>query len=146
MRRLPRFARGEMLSAEKINKIVEAIERAINITFKGAIADIDSQAGRVVVLNNGSGSGTPIMIAQTVGRHDLGSIQPVNLYTQTDEGEPVLQMDGASNPVTVNAVNMIANLAGGVYVYIADTIGTQTLWDIISGDPCLQGNTGGPSS
>lgn len=118
----------------------------LNITFKGAIADIDSQAGRVVVLNNGSGSGTPIMIAQTVGRHDLGSIQPVNLYTQTDEGEPVLQMDGASNPVTVNAVNMIANLAGGVYVYVSDIIGSGVLYDIIAGDPCLQGSTGGPNS
>lgn len=52
MRRLPRFARGEMLSAEKMNKIVEAIERAININFSGAVGDIDSPAGRVVVFPN----------------------------------------------------------------------------------------------
>jgi hypothetical protein len=41
-----------MLSAEKMNKIVEAIERAINISFSGAVGDIDSPAGRVVVFPN----------------------------------------------------------------------------------------------
>lgn len=89
--------------------------------------------------------GRPIWLAQTVGRHNVNTTQAVNLYYRDTNGNAQQQLDASNNPLTVQAVNMICNLAGGIWIYIVDLTGCGVVWDILSGDPCSQGNTNGPT-
>jgi hypothetical protein len=147
MLQLPRWRAGDTLGAGDLNRLCDAIERAFNITVVGAAQVVSGPTGITIVLAPTAVSATPLLLAYTVGRHDLGVTQAVTLYSEVAQtGDITEELEGASEPVQVQCVNRFGNLAGNVPILITDLEGTGVLYNIVTGNPCMQGNTGGPSA
>jgi hypothetical protein len=142
MLKIPRVHAGQQVSAAAWNHLCTYIEQALNLTVKGGIT-IQGPHGTTIIIPPGAG-GKPILLAQTIGRHDAGIAQAVNLYSIDTSGTATQQTVGG-NPVPVQAYNRITNLAGGIFVYITDMQGSGVIYEIIGADPCLQGSTAGPN-
>jgi hypothetical protein len=140
---LPRAFSGKPVTADDWNRLVDAIQQCLVTQVTGE-AELYRTVNGTVLAVLGSQS-QPILICKTVGRHDAGIAQAVNLYTVDLTGHATQQLDQSANPIQVQAYNRIANLAGGVWAYITDLEGSGTIYEIISANPCDFGNTGGPN-
>jgi hypothetical protein len=139
---LPRAFMGKPVSANDWNVLVDAIQSSL-ITKVVGQGEVHRTAGGTI-LSIFASSSQPILLAKTVGRHDALKAQAVNLYTVNSDGTATETLT-ASEPEQVQAYNRIANLAGDVWIYITDLNGGGTIYEIIGGDPCAAGDTGGPN-